>query len=176
MRWTRERVRRTRFLSRTQKPCGPDTPTLVSSWREMILLMTGQTSPVPEEGAEDGVKTIAQGMPDVLAEPVVTAASFLFFWRATGAVSTRHSLRPLRFQRVVRSHDSGANCAARTRTRILDQLFDRSNLQPGRHCEAPERRLCPPSPSGRRRKQSRVPGSAIDCFASLAMTKAVTHA
>jgi len=33
---------------------------------------------VTEESAKDTVKTIAQGRPDDLAEPVVTAACFLF--------------------------------------------------------------------------------------------------
>src|SRR5262244_24413 len=40
-------------------------------------------------------KTIAQGMPDVLALPVVTAACFFCCRRAMGAACTRHSLRPL---------------------------------------------------------------------------------
>src|SRR5262245_49930730 len=39
-------------------------------------------------------------MPVVPAEPVVTAASFFFCWRAMGAASIRHSLRPLRLRRV----------------------------------------------------------------------------
>jgi hypothetical protein len=34
-------------------------------------------------------------MPDDLAEPVVTAASFFICWRAMGEAFTRHSLRPL---------------------------------------------------------------------------------
>jgi hypothetical protein len=38
MRWTRERVRRT-CLSRTAKPCRPDTPTLVSSVQNDLLAM-----------------------------------------------------------------------------------------------------------------------------------------
>jgi hypothetical protein len=41
------------------------------------------------------VKTIAQGVPDDLAEPVVTAACFFCCRRAMGEAFTRHSLRPL---------------------------------------------------------------------------------
>ena len=36
----------------------------------------GQESPVPGESTKDTVKTIAQGRPDVLAEPVVTPPAF----------------------------------------------------------------------------------------------------
>jgi hypothetical protein len=38
-------------------------------------------------------------MPDDLAEPVVTAACFLCCRRAMGEAFTRHSLRPLDFER-----------------------------------------------------------------------------
>jgi hypothetical protein len=43
---------------------------------------------------EVSVKTIAQGMPVDLAEPVVTAACFSCCRRAMGEAFTRHSLRP----------------------------------------------------------------------------------
>jgi hypothetical protein len=43
-------------------------------------------------------KTIAQGRPDDVAEPVVTAACFFVCRRAMGAASTRPSLRPLDFR------------------------------------------------------------------------------
>jgi hypothetical protein len=46
------------------------------------------------------VKTIAQGMPVDLAEPVVTAACFFCCRRAMGEAITRHSLRPLRSLRA----------------------------------------------------------------------------
>jgi len=46
-------------------------------------------------------KTIAQGMPDVPAGPVVTAACFPCCRRAMGAACTRHSLRPLNFEGVL---------------------------------------------------------------------------
>ena len=41
------------------------------------------------------VKTIARGMPDDPAEPVVTAACYFFCRRAMGEALTRHSPRPL---------------------------------------------------------------------------------
>jgi len=48
--------------------------------------------------ARDKPYTIAQGMPDDPANPVVTAASFFVCWRAMGEAFTRHSLRPLDFE------------------------------------------------------------------------------
>jgi hypothetical protein len=79
MRWTRSAERK--FLRgraaplRTAKSCGPDTPTLVSSAQAYeARARREQQSPVPGESTKDTVKTIAQGMPDDLAEPVVTAA------------------------------------------------------------------------------------------------------
>ena len=54
----------------------------------------GQQSRSPRR-SRISVQTIAQGMPDDLADPVVTAASFLCCWRAMGEAFTRHSLRPL---------------------------------------------------------------------------------
>jgi hypothetical protein len=78
MRWTRPRVRRS-SRSRTEKSCGPGAPTLaLSSWSAQRALWgrRGQESPVPGESTKDTVKTIAQGRPDDLAEPVVTPPAF----------------------------------------------------------------------------------------------------
>jgi hypothetical protein len=44
----------------------------------MISLMMGATKPGPQGERAISVKTIAQGMPDDLAEPVVTAACYFF--------------------------------------------------------------------------------------------------
>jgi hypothetical protein len=60
-----------------------------------ITPVTGARKPGPRGEHDISVKTIAQGMPDDLADPVVTAASFSFCWRAMGEAFTRHSLRPL---------------------------------------------------------------------------------
>jgi hypothetical protein len=58
----------------------------------------GARKPGSQGERDISVKTIAQGMPDDLAEPVVTAASFFVCWRAMGEAVARHSLRPLRFR------------------------------------------------------------------------------
>jgi hypothetical protein len=107
MRWTLL-VRRRCTLKRTVKPCGPGTSTLVSSLRA-IRKRRGLTSPIPR--GEHGVsrKAIAQGVPDRFGEPVVTLlVGRLPFsaHEAAGALSARHSLRPL--------HREGRNsCKAR---------------------------------------------------------------
>src|SRR5215813_15386709 len=79
---------------RTAKPCGPDAPTLASSLQ--LMNCRRRWLPSPAHRGERGISrnTIAQGMPDVLAEPVVTAACFPCCRRAMGAASARHSLRP----------------------------------------------------------------------------------
>jgi hypothetical protein len=59
---------------RTAKSCGPDAPTLASSWWKRFLRRGWQTSPVTRESAEETVKTIARGMPDVSGVAVVTNA------------------------------------------------------------------------------------------------------
>ena len=61
------------MLSRTAKACGPDTPTLVSS-EQNGLLVTGARQPGSRGERAISCKTIAQGMPGDPAEPVVTAA------------------------------------------------------------------------------------------------------
>jgi hypothetical protein len=56
---------------------------------------TGARKPVPGESAEDAVKTIAQGRPDVSARTCGDCRLLFFCRRAMGAVSIRPSLRPL---------------------------------------------------------------------------------
>ncbi len=51
-----------RRLKRTAKSCGPDTPTLVSSWR-LGALMTVARKPGHRGEHEGNRKTIAWGMP-----------------------------------------------------------------------------------------------------------------
>src|SRR5690349_22866621 len=74
----------------------------------MILRAMGATKPGSQGERAIRRKTIAQGMPDDLADPVVTAASFSYCWRAMGEAFTRHSLRPLLFLRVKLTQNSGA--------------------------------------------------------------------
>ena len=58
---------------RTAKSCGPDAPTLASSWPQCsrIALAMVTTSPVHQGEHEISRKTIAQGRPDRSGEPVV---------------------------------------------------------------------------------------------------------
>jgi hypothetical protein len=62
--------------------------------------MTGARKPGPRGERERNRNTIAQGRPDDLAEPVVTAACFFSCRRAMGAACTRPSLRPLYFEKA----------------------------------------------------------------------------
>jgi hypothetical protein len=81
---------------RTAKSCGPDAPTLASSWRRQLRWRRWQTSPVTGESAKETVKTIARGMPGVSGVTVVTNARVYYTPRAAaGAPGARHSLRPL---------------------------------------------------------------------------------
>jgi len=45
MRWTRAALLTRALTSRTEKSCGPDAPTLASSWRKTIPLMTVANKP-----------------------------------------------------------------------------------------------------------------------------------
>ncbi len=85
---------------RTAKSCGPDAPTLVSSFAELSARRRWQESPVTGESTKETVKTIARGMPGVSGVTVVTTlVCFLIFaHKAAGAASARHSLRPLIFE------------------------------------------------------------------------------
>ena len=80
---------------RTAKSRGPDTPTLVSSWRSNPP-MTGAKEPGPRGEHEVTVKTIAQGRPD---ESGTTCGDYrVLTTNAHGPrvrAGTRSSLRPL---------------------------------------------------------------------------------
>src|ERR1700677_4936260 len=52
MRWTRVALLTRALTSRTAKSCGPDAPTLASSWRKRFRRRWWQTSPVTKESAE----------------------------------------------------------------------------------------------------------------------------
>jgi hypothetical protein len=115
-------------LMRTAKSCGPGLPTLRPSrcgdeprWRR------GQESPGPGESAKETVKTIAQGMPDDLADPVVTAASFFTCWRAMGEAFTRHSLHPLSFEGAF-----GQQLGRNSRRETADAYLEASSLRANR--------------------------------------------
>jgi hypothetical protein len=107
-----------------------------------------QQSPVTKESAEETVKTIAQGRPDVFRIRVVTNARAFYTTRAAaGARCTRLSLRPLLrvacalsfYGRIVFMHDSGKCCRenAMVRLRLLTSLRGANG---SREC-APDDRL-----------------------------------
>jgi hypothetical protein len=75
---------RTNGADADAKACGPGLPTLRPSRAVTSRAMTGAIKPGPRGERAISVKTVAQGMPDDLAEPVVTAASFSSCWRAMG--------------------------------------------------------------------------------------------
>jgi hypothetical protein len=83
----RDSVVRTNGADADAKACGPGLQTLRPSRAVTSRAMTGAIKPGPRGERAISVKTIAQGMPDDLAEPVVTAASF--FYLLAG-----HGLRP----------------------------------------------------------------------------------
>ena len=100
MRWTWQRrvqsLHGRTALVRTAKSCGPDAPTLASSFAEQSAKRWWQTSPVTKESTKETVKTIARGMPGVSGVTVVTNARVFYTTRAAaGASGARHSLRPL---------------------------------------------------------------------------------
>ena len=98
MRWTLASADDEGRVRRTAKSCGPDAPTLASSFAGVIpARRRWQTSPVTGESAKETVKTIARGMPGCTGVTVVTMlVCFSHFAReAAGASRARHSLRPL---------------------------------------------------------------------------------
>ena len=98
MRWT-QAARLTRALNpRTAKSCGPDAPTLASSFADRNPRGDGgKKARLTGESTKETVKTIARGMPGDSGVTVVTmlVCSFYFACEAAGASRARHSLRPL---------------------------------------------------------------------------------
>ena len=104
----REFLVRTNVAGADVKACGPRLPTLRSSRAAANRAMTGARKPGSRGEYVIIVKTIAQGMPDDSAEPVVTAACFFYCRRAMGEAVTRHSLRPLLSEGARPLHTPGA--------------------------------------------------------------------
>src|SRR5882724_12670125 len=99
MRWTRQR-RETNACGRGRRSRVVLALRCRRQGRGVFRERRWQPSMVTEESPKETVKTIAQGMPVDLADPVVTAACFFCCRRAMGEAITRHSLRPLRFPRA----------------------------------------------------------------------------
>src|SRR5437763_2630497 len=79
----REAARKTNArASRTAESCGPDAPTLASSWRKYFRWRQWQQSPVTGESAKETVKTTARGMPGVTGVTVVTMLVCFFILHA----------------------------------------------------------------------------------------------
>jgi hypothetical protein len=110
MRWTLRLCVDARSLKRTAKSCGSGAPKQALSSRRCsrVLRVTVATKRWSPRRARISRKTIAQGMPDDPALPVVTAACFFCCRRAMGEVVTRHSLRPLFSEGDQSSDSSGA--------------------------------------------------------------------
>jgi hypothetical protein len=107
-------------LRRTAKPCGPEAPTLASSSRETSFsgMMVARK---PGHQGEYGIsrKTIAQGMPDVSGEPVVTnACAFYTYTRGCGCIERPAFPVPSVWSRAENLGTTRAHRAARSRRRI----------------------------------------------------------
>jgi hypothetical protein len=74
-------------LRRTAKSCGPDIPTLISSFAEVSARRRWQQSPAHRGDHEGSRKTIARGMPGDSGVTVVTmlVCFFIFAHKAAGA-------------------------------------------------------------------------------------------
>ena len=91
----REFFVRTNGADADAKACGPGLPTLRPSRAVTSRAMTGARKPGSRGERAISVKTVAQGMPDDPAEPVVPSPCFFHCTGAMGEAVARHSLRPL---------------------------------------------------------------------------------
>jgi len=101
--------------SRTAKSRGPDTPTLVSSWRccsRNTLTMVARKPGSPGR-ARNKPSTHRAGMPEKFRLTCSDYARMLFLiaYEAAGAANTRHSLRPLFVEGRTNLQNSDANAA-----------------------------------------------------------------
>src|SRR5580704_5579141 len=91
----REVLVRTNGADADAKACGPGLPTLRSSRAVTSRVMTGAIKPGSRGEHAISVKTIAQGRPDIPAEPVVPSPCFFIARGPWESADTRPSLRPL---------------------------------------------------------------------------------
>jgi hypothetical protein len=96
MRWTRVAPGRKR-CSRTEKSCGPDTLTLVSSRRRQTADDGGKRAGLTGESAKETVTPSRAGMPGDSGRNRGDYARVVFIFprEAAGAAGARHSPRPL---------------------------------------------------------------------------------
>src|SRR5258707_11278773 len=139
------------MLTRTGKSCGSAAPMPASSLREEAQA-TVSNKPGHRGERKVSRKTIARGMPGETGVTVVTMLVCLFYFacEAAGALSARHSLRPL----------------------FSERRNNFAKLGP----IAPRDRGGAPSLRGaKRRSNPLLLRGNMDCFASLAMTNPKTH-
>src|SRR4029077_11573622 len=107
-------------LMRTAKSCGSDAPGPASSLREEAQA-TVSSKPGHRGEREVSRKTIARGMPGDFRCDRGDYARVLFYFarEAAGALSARHSLRPLSSERRTSACKPRAHRAARSRSRIF---------------------------------------------------------
>src|SRR6266403_1499371 len=106
-------------LVRTAKSCRSDAPMLASSLREEAQA-TVSSKPGHRGEREVSRKAIARGMPGLLRCTCGDYARVLFSFarEAAGALSARHSLRPLNFRERDVLGKPRAKPAARSRSRV----------------------------------------------------------
>ena len=94
---------------RTVKSCGPDAPTLASSWRSDLRSDGGKQARSPGRARRKPLKPLRAGMPGEFGGPVVTTLVCYQHTahEAAGAAGTRHSPRPLLGEMFM--HNSGAS-------------------------------------------------------------------
>ena len=100
-----------RRLRWTAKSCGPDAPTLASSWR-VNRKRRWQTSMVTGESTKETVKTIACGNAGFFrwtCGDYARVLCFTFAREAAGALGARHSPRPLFSKGEDFMHSPGAS-------------------------------------------------------------------
>ncbi len=171
----RVRLSAGRYQARRFRPCArhlrgrPSRVVLAPRcWRQVRDALTstratGARLPVPGESTEQPVKPSRREGRDVSAEPVVTAACFLFCRRAMGAASSRPSLRPRILERADEAKPRVPARPARTpaATRCLTSL---SRVYPTQACVRSRSRQFNSS-SGQVRAETR-PASKILTFSS----------
>src|SRR5258707_9772551 len=108
------------MLSGTAKSCGSDGPMLASSLREEAQA-TVANKPGHRGEREVSRKTIARGMPGNFRCDRGDYARVLFYFarEAAGALSARHSLRPLFIGANGSCKDSGASRRGNAKLRLL---------------------------------------------------------
>jgi hypothetical protein len=101
-------------MKRTAKSCGPDAPTLASSFVGWSARRWWQESPVTKESAKETVKTIARGMPGDSGVTVVTnACAFYQYTRGCGRIGRPAFPAP---------SVSGGETESKTRAKICDEI------------------------------------------------------